>query len=82
MVMLIYLITFPAYHITLLKNFYQQPCSTSTTEIGDGLDNDCDGLIDEELCPDGNGSGGGGSMATGQIGQRGRVLLLVPSAEA
>lgn len=27
-----------------------QPCVKTTTVTGDGIDNDCDGLIDEELC--------------------------------
>ncbi|KAK3094797.1 hypothetical protein FSP39_006366 [Pinctada imbricata] len=34
------------------------PCTKTTTGPGDGLDNDCDGLIDEELCyDDGQGIG-------------------------
>ncbi|XP_033759578.1 IgGFc-binding protein-like [Pecten maximus] len=31
-----------------------KPCSMTADEIGDGRDNDCDGLIDEELCTDVN----------------------------
>ncbi|KAK3083453.1 hypothetical protein FSP39_022988 [Pinctada imbricata] len=28
------------------------PCVPTTTQTGDGIDNDCDGLIDEEMCHD------------------------------
>lgn len=34
--------------------FLYQPCTPSTTGVGDGIDNDCDGLIDEEACWDSN----------------------------
>ena len=27
-----------------------QPCDPTPVVIGDGVDNDCDGLADEELC--------------------------------
>ena len=33
-------------------------CVPSTTVEGDGLDNDCDGKIDEELCTPANGGAG------------------------
>ena len=29
-----------------------QACVPSPSVIGDGIDNDCDGLIDEEICTD------------------------------
>ena len=32
--------------------FVCQPCEVTVNEKGDGLDNDCDGLVDEELCED------------------------------
>lgn len=36
----------------VLKNNHTffQPCTVSTMAVGDGIDNDCDGKIDEELC--------------------------------
>lgn len=38
---------------------FYQPCTPSTTGVGDGIDNDCDGLIDEEACWDSNKGEGG-----------------------
>ncbi len=35
-----------------------QPCVATTTVVGDGIDNDCDGLIDEELCTPENQAAG------------------------
>ena len=32
-----------------------QNCTPTASVPGDGIDNDCDNRIDEELCPDGNG---------------------------
>ena len=29
---------------------FVQPCIETESVFGDGVDNDCDGLIDEELC--------------------------------
>lgn len=29
---------------------FTKVCVPTTTVVGDGVDNDCDGLIDEELC--------------------------------
>ena len=30
--------------------FLCQPCEKTVSERGDGIDNDCDGRIDEEIC--------------------------------
>ena len=35
-----------------------QPCTISTMVVGDGIDNDCDGKIDEELCTTANNFNG------------------------
>ena len=37
---------------TALLCFSRKPCNVTINEQGDGLDNDCDGLVDEELCED------------------------------
>lgn len=38
----------------IIFGLFYQPCTPSASGVGDGIDNDCDGLIDEEACWDSN----------------------------
>ena len=42
-------VTFVTVYI-LIVGILLQPCVRTESMFGDGVDNDCDGLIDEELC--------------------------------
>lgn len=39
-----------------MQPYLLQPCVVTSGNVPDGIDNDCDGLIDEELC-DNTGTG-------------------------
>lgn len=55
--------------LTLERNlFFLQPCKRTNPVPGDGIDNDCDGKIDEELCtPSNNKKGNSNQRSVEQI---------------
>ena len=39
-----------SFSISFIRKLHFQNCALTSGSFGDGLDNDCDGLIDEETC--------------------------------
>jgi len=66
-----------SYASALGYDFLPRPCQMSVTTEGDGVDNDCDGSVDEEIC--GNGKDDDGDKLLDEDCLRSKYIYLFKS---